>query len=348
MVMHPKLDFRDLALACAIVDEGSMTAAAARLHLTQSALSHRLRALEAAYGGTLFERHGRGMTATAMGSRLVETARRVLADVAAAEADLEALASGRAGVVRLAVECYTAYHWLPPVLTPFRERRPDVEVRVVAEATEEPLPWILDGRLEIAIVTKVSGYAREVDAGALRLTPLFEDEMVAVVPKGHPWAARASIAADDIAAEHLVLYQRYDPRRRPARPLPLPAGAVPAGLTTVPATTEGVVALVRAGVGATVMARWAAGGYLGGDDLAAVPFEGDGVWRVWYAATRAECEPAVEALVGGLAGFGPQGTARGPGGDRQARRPPRGRDVDFAADGGSALPTPAQSTSPVP
>lgn len=275
------IDLPDLQLVRAVAQEGTLTGAAEQLYLTQPALSYRLKTLEERLGGKLFERGGRRMRLTPMGERLLETAGRVLKEVAEAEADLGAIAAGRKGTLRIASECYTSYHWLPPILRAFAKRYPDVDVRIVAEATEEPIPSLLDGRLDVAILTKMDGRASE-----LRLSPLFRDEMVAVVAEGHPWTTLPHAQAEDFAGEHLILYQSYARDRRPPRPLPLPPGAVPARLTTLPMTTEAVIEMVKAGMGVTVMASWAAAGYLAGEPLRSVPVTAEGLWRTWHAATR--------------------------------------------------------------
>src|SRR5262245_19557925 len=112
------LDLRHLRLVAAVAESGGQTRAARRLNLTQSALSHQLRELESRIGAPLFIRASRRMVLTATGERILGTARRVLHEVEALERDLVAeSASGGAGVVRLATECYTVYHWLPGVVT---------------------------------------------------------------------------------------------------------------------------------------------------------------------------------------------------------------------------------------
>src|SRR5690349_901398 len=112
------LEVRHLRLVAAVADTGSVTRAARRLHLTQSALSHQLRDVETRLGTALFARTARRMVPTPAGERLLATARRVLDELAGAERDLGAAAAD-AGVARVATQCYTCYHWLPGVLREF-------------------------------------------------------------------------------------------------------------------------------------------------------------------------------------------------------------------------------------
>src|SRR5829696_1043177 len=133
-----QLDLRHFRLVVAVAESGGQTRAARKLNLTQSALSHQLRELESRIGTPLFIRASRRMVLTAAGERVLASARRVLHEVEALERDLTADAtSGSAGVVRLATECYTCYHWLPGVVTAFRKEWPRVDVRIVAEARSE-------------------------------------------------------------------------------------------------------------------------------------------------------------------------------------------------------------------
>ena len=134
------VEMRHLRLVAAIVEQGSMTAAGRVLNLTQSALSHQLRELEARLRSPLFVRTSRRMVLTPAGEQLAQIARGVLAQIDAFERQvLDGNFADARGVIRIATECYTAYHWLPAVLREFRDRWPNVELRVGAEHTSAPI-----------------------------------------------------------------------------------------------------------------------------------------------------------------------------------------------------------------
>src|SRR5688500_6334041 len=114
--MIPFLDSRHLRLVAGIARAESVTRAADRLHVTQSAVSHQLRDIESKVGTPLFLRSGRRMLPTAAGKHIVEAAARVLADIARAEAAVAQLARTHGGEFRVCTECHTGYHWLPPLL----------------------------------------------------------------------------------------------------------------------------------------------------------------------------------------------------------------------------------------
>src|SRR3954467_7963445 len=110
------LEIRHLRLVAAVADVGSLTRAGDQLHLTQSALSHQLRDIESRLGTALFLRIGKRLVLTPAGERLLAAATDVLERLEAAERDIRGLARDRVHRLRITTECYTCYHWLPPVL----------------------------------------------------------------------------------------------------------------------------------------------------------------------------------------------------------------------------------------
>jgi LysR family transcriptional regulator, regulator for metE and metH len=286
---RPQLDLRHLRLVAAMAESGGQTRAARKLNVTQSALSHQLRELESRIGAPLFIRASRRMVLTAIGERVLASARRVLHEVESLERDLtNEAANGGTGVVRLATECYTCYHWLPAVVTAFRQEWPRVDVRIVAEATANPVRALLDGALDLAIV------AGDVDERRLGCTSLFEDEQVVVVAPNHPLATRAFVAPEDLQDEHLILYTTHSSENSVLREVLRPAGVEPRHLTRVQ-LTEAIVELVKAGLGVSVLARWAIAPQLRDRSLVGIPLTARGFHRRWWAVTRLhESAPAYQ------------------------------------------------------
>ncbi len=278
------LETRHLRLVAAVAEHGSLTRAGRELHLTQSALSHQLLDLEGRLRTPLFHRMGKRMVPTVAGLRLLEAARQTLPALLAAEEDLRRLASGRDSVLRLSTECYTCYHWLPGVLERFRERFPRVEVQVVAEATRQPIPALLEGRIDLGIVHTAERDER------LEYLPLFRDELCVVVRPDHWLAGRGFVRAEDFATEHLVMYTLSERDSTLFRDVLVPAGIRPARVTTIQ-ITEGIVELVKAGVGVAVLARWAVAPHLEAGTLRAVPLTRGGYSRQWCAAMVRQPDP---------------------------------------------------------
>ena len=126
------LEVRHLRLVVAVAEHGTLTAAAEGLNLTQSALSHQLKDIEDRLNAPLFLRRNRRMIPTAAGQQLLDTGLSVLAALERTESAVRDLGRSRQGLLRVATECYTCYHWLPPVLHEFTARCPGVDVRIAS------------------------------------------------------------------------------------------------------------------------------------------------------------------------------------------------------------------------
>lgn len=273
------LEIRHLRLLLAVAEEGTLTRAANRLHVTQSALSHQLRDAERSVGKALFARGPRRMSLTGAGERLLRAARAVLDELGSAEREIGGLRAEPEGILRIATECYTCYHWLPSALADFGRTHPGVEVSIAAEATRRAASALLDGEIDLAILSDPVQNAR------LRLTPLFRDEFVVVLPAGHPRRTARFFAAEDFAAETLITYAAPREELTVFREVLVPAGVRPKRWLPME-ITEAIVELVRAGQGISVMARWAAEPYAAGGRLVLRRLTEKGIHRVWNVATR--------------------------------------------------------------
>lgn len=289
------VELRDLELLEALAVNATMTAAAGSLFVSQPALSQRLAKLEGRLGVRLFEREGRRLVPNAAGRRMLVAARQVLAELRSAERDVREIRDGREGQVRFTAQCLTALQWLSPVIRDFRAVHPGAEVRVESVPGDEPIPALLDDLVDVALVTKLDRQMDSVD-----LVPIFTDEMVAVVSGNHPWVGRRHVTARDFTDTHLVLYDAYDQTRVPAIALPIPPGARPARVTTLPVITELIIALVAGGEGISVLPRWVAAPYLRSHDIALVQIGARPMERTWYCATRRGPKPPEVATFANL------------------------------------------------
>ena len=294
------LEVRHLSLIDAIAQAGSVTAAARRLNLTQSALSHQLLDLEARAGLQFFVRLGRRMLLTPAGERVLASAHRVLDDLNRAEGDLRAMASGHAGVLRLCTECNTGYHWLPPLLRDFHARFPNVDVHIKVEATNRPLDALLEGEIDLAVMTS------HVTDPRVAGSPIFQDELMAVVPPAHAFVRRAYVEPADFASEHLLLHRTDRKTSYTFSRILAPAGVEPARVSEVP-LTEAILELVKAGIGVGILAGWAIEPARRSGAVVAVRIGRDGVRRTWTAATLKDRPPTpwMTAFVKLLAARGP-------------------------------------------
>jgi LysR family transcriptional regulator for metE and metH len=274
------VEIRHLRLITAIADHGSVTLAARVLNLTQPALSHQLRELESRLRSPLFVRTARRMVLTRAGEQLAQVARAVLPQIDAFERRaVEDTFATAQGTIRIATQCHTAYYWLPAVLRDFSDRWPGVDVRVSAEHTSAPIAALRDGGLDLALV-----YSSVADR-RIRLEPVFDDEMVVILPPHHPLAGRQYLTPTLLAQENLFLYSFASTRSVVLSDIFEPAGVQPRRITRVQ-LTEAIIELVAAGMGVAVLARWAVEPAVRAKVVRALRLGKKGFTRTWFAATR--------------------------------------------------------------
>ncbi|MDA8225107.1 MAG: LysR family transcriptional regulator [Betaproteobacteria bacterium] len=273
------LTLKHLRVIEAIHATGSITRAAARLYLTQSALSHQLVALEAHYGMPLFDRV-RPMRLTAGGERLLALARDITPRIEAAERDLARLAGNPvARRLRIAVECHTCYDWLMPAMDVYRTRWPEVEMDLVGGFHADPTGLLAADRADLVIVSE-AGRQRDV-----AFEPLFRYEMLALMASAHPLAAKRFLQAEDFAAETLITYPAPDRLLDLVRRVLKPAGVHPERRQTE--LTIAIVQLVASRKGLAALPAWAVAPYLERGYVVARPIRSGGLWSDLYAAVRA-------------------------------------------------------------
>ncbi len=236
------------------------------------------------------------MTATPAGRRLLAAADRVLPELARAERAVAELRSGHRGVVKLTTECYTCYHWVPAILRSFSEDFPAIDLEIVPEATRRPIDALVAEEVDLSLLH------HSPERGDILARALFQDELLAVVAPDHPLAARATLTPADFADEHLVLHTDFANSALATRFL-VPAGVRPRRVSELQ-LTEAVLAVVRAGLGITVVANWAVRPELERGVLRGIRLGADGIYRTWYAAVLARNmdRPALAALLERLDG----------------------------------------------
>ena len=133
------LELRHLRTLLALKETGSVSMAAKRVYLTQSALSHQIKLMEEQFGLPLFERKSNPLRFTAAGDRLIRLANEILPKVVDAERELARVKHGDAGQLRIAVECHTCFDWLMPAMDEFRQHWSLVELDIVSGFHTDPV-----------------------------------------------------------------------------------------------------------------------------------------------------------------------------------------------------------------
>ncbi|MEW5973654.1 MAG: LysR family transcriptional regulator [Pseudomonadota bacterium] len=287
------IELRHLRMVQALAETGSVSAAAARVHLTQSALSHQLGALERYFGIPLVDRSRRPLRLTPAGERLLLAARRVLPEVEAARADLLRQASDHTPEsLRIAVECHSCFDWLMPAMDAYRAERPEAELDLVGGFLPEPVDLLLEGRADLAVVSQPD------ECPGVSYLSLFRYEIVALLAPGHPLAERAFLTAADFAGQTLISYPVPDQALDVVQRVLRPAGVLPERRTAE--LTVAILQLVASRRGLAALPRWAAQAQIERGYVLARGIGQEGLWSTLYAAVRAEEADARGAFISTL------------------------------------------------
>lgn len=271
------MEIRHLRLVKAIVEKGSITKAIDKLHLTQSALSHQLKEAEYQLGTKIFLRQNKKLILTKAGEKLYETATEVLEKLSDTEREIKQMVFGEFGEIRISTECYSSYHWLPSVIKQFQLLYPNIELKIVMEATHYPLQKLLANVLDIAIVSD------PLKDENIRYVELFQDEMVMVVSENHTWANKKFVVAEDFINEHLLIHSLPLETVTIHQFLLAPANITPKKITPLP-LTEASIEMVKADMGIMAMAKWAVQPYLKDNALKTIKIGKNGLKRKHFIA----------------------------------------------------------------
>ncbi|QSR24917.1 LysR family transcriptional regulator [Nocardioides aromaticivorans] len=197
------LDIRRLQVLLAIVEEGSVTGAATALGYTPSAISQQLLRLEREAGQPLLDRHARGMTPTDAGVVLATHARKILRQLAAAEADLAEVAGVRRGSVTLGTFPTVGSSFLPLAVRRYRELYPNISLTISSGREDNLVRMLEDGTVAMSLLWDYEW--QRIDNDELVLTELFTDPTVLLVGANHRLARRRTVKMGDLAAEPWII-----------------------------------------------------------------------------------------------------------------------------------------------
>jgi molybdate transport repressor ModE-like protein len=185
----------------AVVRTGSISAAAEELSISQPAVTGRIQGLERTLGANLFVRTRTGSRLTEAGRALLPHAERAMTAVGAGRRAVGDVLSGSGGRLTIGAAPAVSTYVLPAVLHRFQSEHPLVQLSVRSGHSEEVLDMVLREEVEV-------GLMRPIQHAEVTSTPLYEDRLVLVVHRGHPFGARGEIRMDQMATEHLILFDR--------------------------------------------------------------------------------------------------------------------------------------------
>jgi len=272
--MSQPLDSRQIRTFCVLARTGSFTQAARELHLTQSGVSHAMKALERDVGCRLLDRLGKKIVLTQAGEQLLHYSTRILREMDGARESMEQLGKWGRGRLRLGASTTACQHIIPTVLREFKESFPDHAITIEPGDTPAMVHSLHRQQLDLALTLEPH---REPQ---LEFHPLFSDELQFVVGALHPWARAGRVERAQISKEHYILYSKASVTFRLVeeyfRLEEMVLNTV-IELGSVEATKE----LVKLGIGVSILAPWVARKEIEEGSLVALPLGRRKLERRW-------------------------------------------------------------------
>jgi DNA-binding transcriptional LysR family regulator len=248
------LNVARLRILTEVARRGSISAAAAALSYTQSAVSQQIAALESETGLALLERHPRGVSLTAAGQALVGHADGILARLEAAEEAMDAIAGLRGGHLRMASFPTAGATLMPRAIAEFRSSYPDVQLSLAEGEPEDVAPRLRGGELDLALVFEFAG--ESLTGERMTRAELLEDPMFLALPRTHRLASREQLRLEDLSAQAWVQTSSSSPCARHVVRCCHAAGFEP-NVAFESDDYQTVQGLVAAGVGVALIPRMA-------------------------------------------------------------------------------------------
>jgi len=271
------MDTRLLRMFCAVARNDSLGAAARRLHLTPSAISHGLKSLETELGCRLFDRAGKRMRLNQAGEQLLAQVEGPLSALDAAEDSVKRLAKWGQTRLRVSAAASACEYLLPPVIRELKKSFSNATFQVESDDMPEAVEKLRQNRIDLAL-----GVAPPVNSG-LEMRPVFTDELLFVFAPSHSWAAGGAIARDDLKRQPLILYQRSSLTARMVEDYFRQLHIVPSTVMEM-GSIAAIKELVRLNLGVSVLAPWAVGGELARGTLKMRPLGTRPLKRHWVIA----------------------------------------------------------------
>lgn len=272
--MKAPLDSRQLRAFCVLARTGNFTQTARELNLTQSGISHSMKALESDSGCRLLDRLGKKVILTQAGEQLLQHAEKILLEMDAARESLSRLGKWGKGRLRLGVSTTACQHLIPPVLREFKESFPDHVISLEPGDSRELIASLLRHRIDLALSLETD---REPQ---LEFHPLFTDELHFIVSTLHPWAQSKRVKREEIPRQNYILYgkrsitfrliEEYFRREEMVLNTVIEAGSM-----------EATKELVKLGLGTSILAPWIARKEIEEGSLVALPLGRKKLQRRW-------------------------------------------------------------------
>jgi LysR family transcriptional regulator for metE and metH len=273
------LERMHLAIVQEVEKQGSLTAAAQVLCLTQSALSHSMKKLEQQLGTDIWLREGRSLRLTQAGQYVLAVANRVLPQLDLAEERLRQFAQGERGTLRIGMECHPCYQWLLKIVSPYLAAWPDVDVDVKQKFQFGGIGALFGYEIDMLVTPD------PLLKPGLHFEPVFDYEQVLVVSQDHPLADATYIKPKQLTDEVLITYPVPADRLDVYTQFLMPAGVAPRRHKAIE-TTDIMLQMVASGRGVAALPRWLVEEYAAKMNVVAVRLGQRGIAKQIYLGAR--------------------------------------------------------------
>lgn len=277
--MKPTLDSRQLHAFSALARRGSFTLAAKDLFLTQSAVSHAIKALEDDLGTRLLDRVGRRVMLTQSGEQFLRHTEKILREMEAARAGLDNLSKWGHSRLRVGASTTACQHILPTVLREFRQSFPKCEIRIEPGDHGQQLDLLRAGQVDLAILIEPPTGVQD----EFTFVPLFRDELRFFVAPLHPWAKLPRPPREEIANETVILYNKSSYTFRLVSEYFREEKITLLNVIEL-GSMEAIKELVKIGIGTGLLAPWIAKEELESGSLVSLPLGSRKLRRRWGVA----------------------------------------------------------------
>lgn len=286
------MELKHLKTLDALHKQGSLVKAAAALSMTQSALSHQIKQLEQQLEMELFKRKTHPLEFTTAGRLVLETSRKVLPQILQLQRQLLALQQGETGRLWIGIDCHTCFEWLLPLLRPYQEKWPSVDLDIVPSFQTAPLQKLQQQAVDL-VVTSDPEALQNID-----FTALFSYELVAILPPTSRLLTKDFLQPEDFVSETLITYPVSQKKLDIFNQFLQPAGIEPKTLSYSEMTIM-MLQRVEAGRGICVLPRWLLENQVDFQHLPCRSLGKEGLWSKLYAATPQELthQPYIQELI---------------------------------------------------
>ena len=272
--MTQPLDTRQLRAFVTLARRGSFTLAAKELHLSQSAVSHSMKALETDLGCRLFDRMSKKVLLTQAGEQLLQHADKILLEMTAARESISQLGRWGRGRLRVGASTTACQYILPEILSEFKKSYPHALITVEPGDTREGMELLRNNNVDLALLLQPK---RDDD---FEFVPIFDDEMQFVLAPSHPWAKAGAVVREDIPRQQYILYNKKSFTFELVEDY-FHAEDMVLNAVMEFGSMEAIKELVKLGLGVSILAPWIARKEIESGELVSLPLGRRKLKRTW-------------------------------------------------------------------